>query len=247
MIKIIYENEDFLVIDKPAGMVVHEGAGETVFTVTQWLIDKYPQIKKYQWPPLRQGFAEQADQTKAGIVHRLDKDTSGLLILAKNPEAQKTLQKQFQEHQIQKTYLALVLGPVSPEKGEIITKIFRSNRDFRLKKTSILNLDQSAKTAISQYKVIKKYNFMAYSLWLMAIRIITGRTHQIRTQMKYKGWPIIGDQQYNSKISRRVSDELDLHRQFLHAQKLEFCYNGKEFIFRSDLPQELEFIISKIK
>lgn len=242
-IKIIYENEDLLVIDKPAGMVVHEGVGETGLTISDWLVKSYPVVLSYDW----------SDQSRVGVVHRLDKDTSGLLILAKNPQTQELLQKQFQNHEIQKTYLTLVLGPVSPEKGDIITKISRSHKDFRLKKTSIFNLDQSAKTAISHYQLTRNYHYhprggngQVSILSLVAVSIITGKTHQIRAQMKYKGWPIIGDQQYNSKISRRVSDQLNLNRQFLHAHKLEFCYNGEELSLESNLPEELNKIFNKL-
>lgn len=238
--KIIYEDNNLLIIDKPAGISVHSGAGKEKSTIVDWFLGYLPKTKRMNWP----------DLTRPGIVHRLDKDTSGLLLLAKKPQTLEIFQNKFQNHEIQKTYLALVLGPVKPEKGEIITKISRSNRDFRLKKTSIFNMDESAKTAISYYDVVKILNHKpacrqgrSEILNLLSVRIMTGRTHQIRTQMKYKGWPILGDQQYNTKISRRISDKLNLHRQFLHAYKLEFCYNGKKIGFVSELPEELNNII----
>lgn len=235
--KIIFEDENLLIIDKPAGISIHAGAGENQPTISDWLAENRPEVLKYNW----------IDKTRIGIIHRLDKDTSGLLILAKNPQILEEFQKKFQNHEIQKTYLVLVLGPVKPEKGEVVTKISRSNKDFRLKKTSVLNMDESAKTAISYYELWENYIFKAYRLSLIAVRIMTGRTHQIRTQMKYKGWPIIGDQQYNTKISRRISDQLNLNRQFLHAYKLEFCYNGKKMKFESELPEELKNTLDIIR
>lgn len=232
----IFENDDFIVVNKPSGISIHHGIGENENTLVDWFIDNHSEIKKLDWP----------DISRPGIIHRLDKDTSGLLLLTKNPQTLEDFQKKFQNHEIQKTYLALVLGPVNPKYGEIITKISRSGKDFRLKTTRTFNLDESAKTAISQFKVIKNYGFKAYRLSLIAVRIITGRTHQIRTQMKYKGWPIIGDQQYNTKISKRISDKLNLHHQFLHAHKLEFCYNDKKMVFESELPEELNNIINQL-
>lgn len=235
--KIIFEDKNILVVDKPTNVSVHQGAGEEKPTIVDWFLDYLPSVKDLNWP----------DSNRPGIVHRLDKDTSGLLLLAKNPQTLEEFQKKFQNREISKTYLALVLGPVKPEKGEIITKISRSNKDFRLKKTSFFNMDESAKTAISYYNVLKILNHKSEILNLLSVMIMTGRTHQIRTQMKYKGWPIIGDQQYNTKISRRISEQLNLNRQFLHAHQLEFCYNGKKIIFESKLPKELINIIDKLE
>ncbi|EKD56145.1 MAG: Pseudouridine synthase [uncultured bacterium] len=235
--KILFEDDNLLVINKPAGMIVHQGAGEKKSTIVDWLFDRYPSMQKLNWP----------DPDRPGIIHRLDKDTSGLLLIAKNPQILEDFQNKFQNHEIKKTYLALVLGPVSPESGEIITKISRSGKDFRNKTTSILNMDESAKTAISHYQILNNYSLKSNVLCLMSVSIDTGRTHQIRVQMKYKGWPIIGDEQYNTKISRKISKEMDLKRQFLHAHKLEFCYNGKEMSFKSELPSDLQILISKLK
>lgn len=234
--EIIFENDNLLVINKPAGISVHQGAGEAESTIVDWLLNKYPEINKLDWP----------DSNRPGIIHRLDKDTSGLLLLAKNPQILEEFQQKFTQHEISKTYLALVLGPVKPEKGEIITKISRSDKDFRNKTTSILNMDESAKTAISNYKVIQTLQLKPYTLNLLEVSIVTGRTHQIRVQMKYKGWPIIGDEQYDTKISKRISKDLGLSRQFLHAYKLEFCYNNKEIEFISELPTELNSVLNKV-
>lgn len=242
--KIIFEDDNLIIIDKPAGISIHEGAGEVQSTIVGWFLEYYPQAKIMNWSEIM----------RPGIVHRLDKDTSGLLLIAKNPQTLEEFKLKFQNHEIQKTYLALVLGPVNPEKGEIVTKISRSHKNFRLKKTSIFNLDQSAKTAISHYQLTRNHHYhprggngdYEITLSLVAVSLVTGKTHQIRAQMKYKGWPIIGDQQYNSKISRRISNELNLHRQFLHAHKLEFVYNDKKMEFESGLPKELNDILQKI-
>jgi 23S rRNA pseudouridine1911/1915/1917 synthase len=234
---ILFEDNNLLIIDKPAGISVHHGVGEDSGTLVDWFIDAYLKVKLLDWP----------DATRPGIIHRIDKDTSGLLLLAKNPKTLEEFQNKFQNHEIKKTYLTLVLGPIKPEKGEIITKISRSNRDFRLKRTSIFNMDESAKTAISHYQLLNNYMLKSSVLCLLSVSIDTGRTHQIRTQMQYKGWPIIGDEQYNNKISKRISNELNLHRQFLHAHNLKFNYNNKDVEFTSELPSELFQIIDQLK
>jgi len=233
---IIYEDKNILIINKPAGLVVHAGAGETGETLVDLILKKYPEIIKFCWP----------DPTRPGVIHRLDKDTSGLIMFAKTPGALNYMQKKIQEHDICKQYLTLALGPVKPECGEIKSEISRSNRDFRLKSSSIISFDKNSKTAISRYRVLKNYNLEESIISLVSVQIITGRTHQIRVQMKSQGWPIIGDQHYNTKISKKISKKLGLNRQFLHAFKLEFKYNNKIQNFECELPDDLQSVINNL-
>ena len=132
MIKTIWEDESLIVIDKPVGVVVHEGAGETESTVVDWLLGKYPNLQKLAWP----------DPSRPGIVHRLDKDTAGLMLLAKNPEILVKLQEQFQKRKIEKTYLALVAGKVEPKQGKIEAAIGRHPQ--RRRQMAIRYLSSSA-------------------------------------------------------------------------------------------------------
>ena len=234
-IKIIYSNTDFAVLDKPAGIVVHEGAGETGKTLVDIILEQYPDIKNHIWP----------DPTRPGIVHRLDKDTSGLIIVAKNPETQKIFQDEFKNRKVNKTYLALVFGKVSPSEGTIKSAIHRSKSDRRRMTTSLLG---DGKESITKYKTLNTYNFNNNILSLVEVKPETGRMHQIRVHFKYKGYPVIGDQVYNTKISNRVSKDLNLNRQFLHAYKLKISTPSHEIInYQSDLPQDLIDTLHKLK
>lgn len=235
--KIIFEDKDLLVIDKPAGLTVHNGAEETQQVLTDWLQEKYPQIKNLDWP----------DKKRLGIVHRLDKDTSGLMVLTKNPEILKKLQEQFQKNSIKKTYLALVLGKVKPNEGRIETSISRHGKEFRKKTARILSFSWSKgkqRQAITIYRVKKYYDNFS----LVEAEILTGRTHQIRAHFQYLGYPLIGDPIYKTKQSKKISNNLGLNRQFLHAWKLEFNHpiTDNTLKFTSELPDDLQKILEKL-
>lgn len=235
--KIIFEDRDILVIDKPAGLIVHKGAGEGGPILTNWFIKKYSQIQKLNW----------SDLDRPGIVHRLDKETSGLMILAKSPDILKKLQEQFQGREVTKTYLALALGTIEPAEGQIKTAISRHGKEFQKKTARILSFSWSkgkTRQAITDYRVKKYYNNFS----LVEAKILTGRTHQIRVHFQYLGYPLIGDPIYNTKQSKKISDELNLHRQFLHAWKLEFGHpaTGQKLKFSSELPEDLKIVLKKI-
>lgn len=240
-IKIIYENPEYLVVDKPAGLSVHPGAGKQQETLSEWLLEKYPQISNYEWPMIE----------RAGIVHRLDKDTSGLIILAKNPQTLEKLQNQFKNHTVSKKYLTLVLG--SPkEEGEINALITRDPGNRQKQKVQLVDfaLDESKKRdSLTKYKVIERLKYKKEDLALVRAEIFTGRMHQIRVHMKFIGFPVIGDQKYSTKPSKRLSKELGLNRQFLHAQSLSFDdpATGERQEFESELPKDLQNILEKIK
>ncbi|MBM2821023.1 MAG: ribosomal large subunit pseudouridine synthase [Candidatus Berkelbacteria bacterium] len=233
-IKKIYEDNNMVVIEKPAGLIVHPGAGVHTETLVDWLILNYPEIKDLNWP----------EKERPGIVHRLDKDTSGIMIIAKNPETLEKFQAKFQAHEIKKTYLTLVFGKLAKPEGEITGFISRDPNARRQQTTQSIHFDfqpGKARTAKTYYKVIKEYRFNNEVLSLIEAKIETGRMHQIRVHFKSIGHPVIGDPIYNIKHSKRISKELGLNRQFLHACKLEFD-NHK---FESILPNDLELILQK--
>lgn len=222
-LKIVFENKDIIVINKPAGLVVHPIKPEQNDTLVNGLIASYPEIKKVG-----------DDSLRPGIVHRLDKDTSGLMVVAKNNAAFEYLKKQFAARKVVKKYLALVCGQVKDKKGIITKAISLSKKDH--KKRSAL-LDDKAKKAWTEYQVLK--SFKDYTL--LEVKPKTGRTHQIRVHLASIGHPLAGDRQY--KFKRQPWPE-NLNRQFLHAAYLKFQLpDGKMMEFKSELPKDLEEIL----
>jgi 23S rRNA pseudouridine1911/1915/1917 synthase len=235
--KTIYEDDNLLVIDKPAGLTVHEGAGEKKETLVDLIIDRYPEMKKLQWE----------DISRPGIVHRLDKDTSGIIIVAKNPETQKFLQKQFYDREVTKTYLTLILGKADLN-GEISTNIRRDPSHRRRMSISYLGEGKEAKTF---YRSKKYYSYITKNrnliLTLLEVKPRTGRMHQIRVHLKHKELPVIGDNVYNTKESKKIAKELNINRQFLHASKIKFKLpNGKTIEINSELPDDLKNVLLKL-
>jgi len=252
-LKILFENEDVIVIDKPANLLVHPVKDEND-TLVNGLLAYYPAIKNVG-----------DDERRPGIVHRLDKDTSGLLVVAKNNNSFQYLKKQFQAREIKKKYLTLVHGKVKDEKGIITKVISASKNDYRRKTTF---LDNKAKKAVTRYQVIKYYpstprllagrsgnkNLLSErgrkpesktcQYTLLEACPETGRTHQIRVHLASIGHPIAGDQQY--KFKRQITPQ-NLKRQFLHAQHLKFRLpNGKMVEFKSELPDDLKKVIDEL-
>lgn len=226
-LKIIYEDENIIVIDKPAGLLVHPTHKQEEDTLANGLLARYPDIANVG-----------DDKTRPGIVHRLDKDTSGLIVVAKNNQSFQDLKKQFQEREITKTYLALVIGHLKDKKGTITKTIGLSRKDYR-KRTTLL--DRHSQRAWTEYQVIKEYK--DYSL--LEVFPKTGRTHQIRIHLASIGHPIAGDIQY--KFKRQMCPE-NLSRQFLHAKHLKFkLTNGRIMEFNSELSQDLKEVIAKLK
>ncbi len=245
-IKIIYEDKDLLVVGKPAGMVVFPEGQTTKNTLIDALIEKYPELKSVGEVP------------RYGIVHRLDKDTSGVLLVAKSTEALIFLQKQFKNREVEKKYVCLVEGIVENDSGTIETLIARAKGDPRKQRAySPINAPKSAKEAITEYKVIGRYTdspakfadahrgaTKVNEFTLVEVQIKTGRRHQIRCHFSYLQHPIAGDKLYSFKNSK-IPDGLT--RQFLHAQKLKIQLpNGKTKKFVSELPEELQQIINKL-
>lgn len=238
---IVYEDKDIVVLNKQAGISVHPSVNEPNKTLVNALIAKYPEIKSVGDDPIR-----------PGIVHRLDKDTSGLLVVAKNQKTFEFLKKQWQGGQVVKKYLALVLGCLSKEKGEIKSELTRSSKDFRKRmivRPARLNSrsggpekqkekEIKGKMAVTEYKVIKKFRVFS----LIEVYPKTGRTHQIRIHMASLGHPVAGDRIYGKSKEKPEG----LTRQFLHAHYLSFSLFEKKLAFEADLPPDLEQVLAKL-
>lgn len=246
-IKTIYEDEYILVINKPAGLIVHPTPGhENEPSLVNFIVRHIKEVEKLLWP----------DPSRPGIVHRLDKDTSGLLIIAKTPEILIKLQDQFRQRKIYKEYVALCYGLVQPDRGVVSAEIARhATKD---KQTTIPEdandelIDKLAAGLIRQartdYETLNHYEYKKQPLTLILAKPHTGRMHQIRIHLKHLGFPIIGDPLYFYKPSRRLSKELGLFRQFLHASKITFHHpkTEKTLQLQSDLPQDLQDILTKL-
>lgn len=229
-INTIYQDQEVMVVDKPAGIVVFPEGTVTQKTLIDYLIDKNPELREVGQSP------------RYGVVHRLDKDTSGVLLVAKTDEALIFFQKQFKSRGVEKKYIALVNGSVKEDSATIHTYMGRSPADPR--KQKVFLLDQPEKTglrqAITAYRVLER--FEQYTL--LEVQIQTGRKHQIRCHMAYIHHPIAGDKLYGFKDSRVPNG---LKRQFLHASFLKIgMMDGSVKEFVSPLPQDLKSILQTL-
>lgn len=236
-IKIIFEDDAYLVIDKPAGLLVHGGPHIKEESLVDWLLKKYPKIKEVGEDPFR-----------PGIVHRLDKEVSGLMIVAKTQEAFRHFKKQFQSRRNIKEYTALVYGKIIKDSDEINFPIKRASVGFKMaavpKNFESENKDSKIREAISQFEVIKK--FINYSL--LKVRIKTGRTHQIRVHLSAYGYPLVGDDLYSTKKTRIKNKKNQLGRIFLQATQLSFKDpKGEKKSFSLALAPELQDFLSRVK
>ena len=241
-LNIEFEDEDIIVINKSSGISIHPGAGNYDNTIVNALMNlrgrKYSNI---------------GGELRPGIVHRIDKDTSGLIVIAKNNYAHEELSKQFSRHSITRVYQALIWGKLRPQKGKIETLIKRSSRNRQLMEVGI----SKGKKAVTNYKTLEIFeNKKVPTFSLVECNLETGRTHQIRVHMSYKLNNIVGDQKYKKKFKKiKYVDEnlknliLNLDRQFLHAKKLGFIHpkSQKYIEFESKLPRELENILKKLR
>ncbi|MBI4158328.1 MAG: RluA family pseudouridine synthase [Candidatus Yanofskybacteria bacterium] len=239
-ISIVYEDNDILVLNKPAGIITHpKNVTDTQDSVTGWLIEKLPDIKNIGEPFIASG----SEVPRAGVVHRLDKDTSGLLIVAKNDKAFFYLKKLFQDKKIRKYYLALVNGRPKEPKDIISSPLGR----IGLKRTTKIIGDKliDKKEAETEYRVIKNYSLLANSYSLLEVLPKTGRTHQIRVHLNSIGTPVAGDPIYGFKKS---SPPPGLNRLFLHAYKLELTApDGKKLVIECDLPEDLQNTLNALE
>src|SRR3989338_1205417 len=231
--QIIFEDEDLLVINKPAGLTVNRSDTTREETTLQDFVTKKINFSKNS--------SEGDFQSRGGIVHRLDKETSGVILVAKNKTAFDFLQKQFKERIVEKEYIALVHGKLFPEKGNIKVPVGRL--PWNRKRFGVLAGGREAETG---YEVITNYQLPMTNenVSLLRLRPKTGRTHQIIVHLKYFGHPIFSDNLYaGRKISR--NDRKLLNRVFLHAQEISFIHpkTKKRISFKTDLPAELKMII----
>jgi len=239
---IVFEDKNLLVINKPAGIIMHPGAGNYDKTIVNALINY-----------CNENLSSIGDELRPGIVHRIDKDTSGLVVIAKNNETHEDLSKQFNKHTINRIYQLMIWGKLRPQSGKIETLITRSSRNRQLMEVGITK----GKKAITNYKTLEVFeNDKTPTLSLVECKLETGRTHQIRVHMSYKGNNILGDNKYKKKFKKLKSIDIDLkeslyklNRQFLHAKTLGFVHpkSGKELEFSSILPQDLENILKILR
>ena len=241
-LNIVYEDDDLIVLNKPAGIVMHPGAGNFDNTIVNALIS-------YD----KNSLSNIGDELRPGIVHRIDKNTSGLVVIAKNNLTHEKLSAQFSKHSIIRVYQLLIWGKVRPSKGKVETLITRSSKNRQMMEVSQIK----GKKAITNYKTLEVFeNKNTPTLSLLECKLETGRTHQIRVHMNYLGNSIVGDDKYKKKFKmvkniNPVSEKnlINLKRQFLHAKTIGFMHpkKNKEMIFNSILPQELEIILKTLR
>lgn len=235
-IKVIYEDQDLLILDKPSGVTVNKAdttKGE--FTVQDYLEEKFKTNDAYLTADKDSDFYK-----RAGFVHRIDKETSGILVIAKNQPSFENLQGQFKDRKVSKSYVALVHGHVDSSEGEISVPVGRL--PWNRKRFGVL---AGGKEAVTQYKILERFE---KPFTLLELNPKTGRTHQIRVHLKYFNHPIFGDSLYaGRKISR--DDRKILERFFLHAKKILFYHprTGDRVEFESPLPTELENVLNILK
>ena len=239
---VIYEDKSILIINKPKGMVVHPGAGNYENTLVNALLYKY-----------KKNLSDINGTLRPGIVHRIDKNTSGLVVIAKNNETHENLSKQFSEHTITRVYQLMIWGKLRPSSGKIDTFITRSSKNRQLMEVS----RSKGKQAITNYKTIEIFeNDKTPTLSLVECKLETGRTHQIRVHMTHLGNSIVGDDKYKKRYKKLKNIDMGLEsliskldRQFLHAKTLGFIHpkTNEEMIFSSILPQELNSLLKMLR
>ena len=233
-LNVLHEDASLLVVDKPAGQVVHPGAGNRSGTLANALAYHLKELSR-------------EETVRPGIVHRLDKGTSGLLVVAKTEQAHDHLSGQFARREVRKRYLSLVYGPVEKERGEVDVPIGRHPRS----RTRISTRTRKPRAALTRYRVLSRYPGFTY----LSVAPHTGRTHQIRVHLTHLGHPVVGDDTYGGRRLRqlpdsiRTSEMVKMGRLFLHAASLAFVHpgNGRRVGFESPLPPELEAVLAVLK
>lgn len=245
---IAYEDDDLAIINKPAGMMVHAGAGATEDqrnrgTLVNALLHHFAAL------------SGMGGEMRPGIVHRLDKETSGLIVVAKNDEAHRKLAEQFARREVKKTYVALVHGWLKKDSGTIAASISRD----RVRRIRMTTRGSAGRDAVSHYRVVRRLDTAFGKLTLVEVKIDTGRTHQIRVHMASLGHPVVGDRLYGAPAELRKSrtknakggaplagDVISLPRNFLHAAQLELAHprTGKKIALNSPLPLELQTFLA---
>ena len=238
---IVFEDPDLIVINKNAGISMHPSVGNYDNTIVNALMNYNKKLSSI------------GDELRPGIVHRIDKDTSGLIVIAKNNISHENLSNQFSKHSITRVYQALIWGKLRPQNGKIETFITRSTKNRQMMEVGI----NKGKKAITNYKTLEIFeNDKVPTLSLVECKLETGRTHQIRVHMSYKGNNILGDKKYKKKFKKfkNIDTEIEgyilkLDRQFLHAHILGFDHpkTGERLEFSSNLPSNLNNILKKLR
>jgi len=223
-LNIIYEDNDILIINKEKGMVVHPGAGNPDGTLVNAIMAK-----------CKDSLSGIGGEIRPGVVHRIDKDTSGLVIIAKNDKTHIDISEQIKNREVEKTYLALVRGNIKENEAVINMPIGRSSKDRKK-----MAVDKKGKEAITEFKVLERYDGFTY----IEVKIKTGRTHQIRVHMAEIGYPIVGDEVYSNG-----RNPFNVKGQMLHAVKLGFIHptTKQKIVFEAPLPEYFEEILEKLK
>ena len=240
-LNILYDDMDIIVINKLPGTVVHPGAGNYEKTLVNGLLFKY-----------QNNLSSVGGKLRPGIVHRIDKDTSGVIVVAKNDDAHINLSKQFSNHTIKRVYEALIWGSLKPQNGIINEKISRSIKNRQLMAVR----KEKGKMAITNYSTLKIFhNLNLPSISLIECQLETGRTHQIRVHMNFKGNSILGDKSYGKskksfkKIDPNIEKEINnFNRQALHAKSLAFFHpkTNKEIFFEAKRPEDFDTLIKNL-
>jgi len=239
---ILFDDNDIIIINKSPGVVVHPGAGNYDNTIVNGLLHRY-----------HKELSNVGGKSRPGIVHRIDKDTSGVIVVAKNDNAHINLSNQFSEHSIKRTYEALVWGSLKPKSGKINEKISRNKNNRQLMAVH----KEKGKIAITNYKTLAVFqNDNLPEISLIECNLETGRTHQIRVHMNHKGNPILGDKSYGKKKQKFKKINLNIekkinsfNRQALHAKSLGFIHPSTklEVFFRAKRPKDLDDLIKNLK
>ncbi len=243
---IVYEDNDLAIINKPAGMMVHAGAGATDDqrnrgTLVNALLHHFASLSAV------------GGEMRPGIVHRLDKETSGLIVVAKNDEAHRKLAEQFARREVKKTYVALVHGSVKKDSGTIAASISRD----RIRRIRMTTRHAGGREAVSHYRVVRRLDTAFGKLTLVEVKIDTGRTHQIRVHMASLGHPVVGDKLYGAPAELKHgsgrgkpegAETISLPRNFLHSAHLELTHprTGETLAFQSPLPPELQAFLTVV-
>jgi len=236
-LQLVYEDDDLAVVNKPAGMMVHAGAGATEDarnrgTLVNALLHHFATLSGL------------GGETRPGIVHRLDKETSGLIVVAKNDAAHRKVAEQFSRREVKKTYVALVHGWLKKDSGTVSASISRD----RVRRTRMTTRQSGGREAVSHYKVLRRIESSYGKFTLVEVKIDTGRTHQIRVHLSSLGHPVVGDTLYGAprelharREKQRKAPTIGLSRNFLHAAHLELSHprTGKKIALGTPLPEEL--------
>lgn len=229
---ILYEDDSCLVIDKPADIMAHPDEKSEGYTISDWMGDAYPS-------------SIEVDKERPGIVHRLDRDTTGCMLLVKNAKAYNYFKSQFQDKTIKKVYLAIVVGNIKDDTGIIDTPIARARSDFRkreVKNDFTKDYRGEEREAITRYKVIERIDGPLGKFTVVECFPLTGRTHQIRVHMRSIRHPIVGDKLYGSRESASLAE-----RQMLHATRLEFKNKNEKISLQSPAPKDFLDTLEKLR